>query len=43
MKTVTEEGTLGCVVPIYREFKVVTLNGILKQAKVTVEDFIESL
>lgn len=43
MKRVTEEGEIGCVVPVHRELKVGTLNGILKQAKVTVEEFIESL
>jgi predicted RNA binding protein YcfA (HicA-like mRNA interferase family) len=43
MKRITEEGEIGCVVPVHRELKVGTLNGILKQAKVTVEEFIESL
>jgi predicted RNA binding protein YcfA (HicA-like mRNA interferase family) len=43
IKRVTEEGEIGCVVPIHRELKVGTLNGILKQAKVKVEEFIESL
>jgi predicted RNA binding protein YcfA (HicA-like mRNA interferase family) len=43
MKRLTEEGEIGCVVPVHRELKVGTLNGILKQAKVTVEEFIESL
>jgi predicted RNA binding protein YcfA (HicA-like mRNA interferase family) len=40
---VVMKGEIGCVVPIHRELKVGTLNGILKQAKVTVEEFIESL
>ena len=43
MKRVTEEGKIGCVVPVHRELKVGTLNGILKQAKVTVDEFIKSL
>jgi predicted RNA binding protein YcfA (HicA-like mRNA interferase family) len=43
MKKETEEGEIGCVVPIHRELKVGTLSGILKQAQVTVEEFIESL
>jgi predicted RNA binding protein YcfA (HicA-like mRNA interferase family) len=43
MKKVTEEGEVGCVVPVHRELKVGTLNGILKQAQITVEQFIESL
>ncbi len=43
MKKETEEGKIGCVVPIHRELKVGTLSGILKQAQITVEEFIESL
>lgn len=43
MKKVTEESEIGCVVPVHREQKVGTLSGILKQAQVTVEEFIESL
>lgn len=38
-----EAGKIGCVVPIHRELKVGTLSGILKQAQVTVEAFIENL
>jgi predicted RNA binding protein YcfA (HicA-like mRNA interferase family) len=43
MKKITREGEIGCVVPVHRELKVGTLNGILKQARVTVEEFVESL
>jgi len=43
MKKETEEGEIGCVVPMHKELKVGTLSGILKQAQVTVEEFIESL
>jgi predicted RNA binding protein YcfA (HicA-like mRNA interferase family) len=43
MKKKTEEGEIGCVVPVHRELKVGTLSGILKQAQVTVEEFIDSL
>ena len=43
MKKETEEGEIGCVVPVHRELKVGTLSGILKQAQVTVEEFIASL
>lgn len=43
MKKETEEGKVGCVVPIHRELKIGMLSGILKQAQVTVEEFIESL
>jgi predicted RNA binding protein YcfA (HicA-like mRNA interferase family) len=34
---------IGCVVPLHRELKVGTLSGVLKQAKVTVEEFIKNL
>jgi predicted RNA binding protein YcfA (HicA-like mRNA interferase family) len=43
LKKETEEGKIGCVVPVHRELKVGTLSGILKQAQVTVEEFMESL
>jgi predicted RNA binding protein YcfA (HicA-like mRNA interferase family) len=43
MKKETEEGKIGCVVPLHQELKVGTLSGILKQAQVTVEEFIENL
>jgi predicted RNA binding protein YcfA (HicA-like mRNA interferase family) len=43
MKKETEEGEIGCVVPVHRELKVGTLSGILKQAQVTIKEFIESL
>nr|WP_263970393.1 type II toxin-antitoxin system HicA family toxin [Pseudanabaena sp. PCC 6802] len=43
MKKKTAEGEIGCVIPVHRELKVGTLNGILKQAQIPVEEFIESL
>jgi predicted RNA binding protein YcfA (HicA-like mRNA interferase family) len=43
MKKATEAGEVGCVVPFHRELKVGTLGSILKQAQLTVEEFIESL
>jgi predicted RNA binding protein YcfA (HicA-like mRNA interferase family) len=43
MKKETEDGKIGCVVPVHQELKVGTLSGILKQAQVTVEEFIDSL
>jgi predicted RNA binding protein YcfA (HicA-like mRNA interferase family) len=33
--------TIGCVVPIHKELKVGTLSGILKQADITLEEFIK--
>jgi len=36
-------GSMGCVVPNHRELKVGTLTGLLKQAGVSVEEFLEAL
>ena len=35
-------GTSGCVVPQHRELKIGTLSGLLKQAGVTADEFIEA-
>ena len=43
MKKETEDGKIGCVVPVHQELKVGTLSGSLKQAQVTVEELIEHL
>jgi predicted RNA binding protein YcfA (HicA-like mRNA interferase family) len=43
MKKTTPDGQIGCVIPIHRELKVGTLSGILKQARVSPEEFIDSL
>jgi len=43
LKKQTKEGTFGCVVPLHRELKIGTLKGILKQAKVTSEEFVNNL
>ncbi|MBE9202868.1 type II toxin-antitoxin system HicA family toxin [Synechocystis salina LEGE 06099] len=43
MKKTTSSGTVGCVIPLHRELKIGTLSGILKQANVTVDEFIEKL
>ncbi len=43
MKKKTDGGDIGCVVPLHRELKVGTLSGILKQAQVDPEEFIDSL
>jgi predicted RNA binding protein YcfA (HicA-like mRNA interferase family) len=43
LKKPTLEGETVCVVPLHRELKVGTLSGVLKQAKVTPEEFIENL
>jgi len=36
-------GTAGCVVPLHRELAIGTLRGILRQADVTPEEFMEEL
>lgn len=43
LKKNTPEGERGCVVPLHREIAIGTLRGILKQAGVTVEEFMEYL
>lgn len=43
LKKPTLEGKIVCVVPLHRELKVGTLSGVLKQAKVTPDEFIENL
>ncbi len=40
---VLRRGSSGCVVPNHRELKTGTLAGVLKQAGVSVEDFINAL
>jgi len=42
LKRQTPEGAIGCVVPLHRELALGTLRGILKQARVTPEEFAES-
>lgn len=41
LKKETSEGPIGCVVPIHRELAVGTLRGILRQAGVTPDEFLE--
>ncbi len=43
MKKVTPEGAVGCSVPLHRELAVGTLRGILRQAHVSPEEFMEQL
>lgn len=40
---VLRKGSSGCVVPNHRELKIGTLSGILKQAGVSIDDFIKAL
>lgn len=39
----TKIGEIVCVVPLHRELKIGTLSGVLRQAQVTPEEFIENL
>ena len=43
LKKNTPEGDSGCVVPLHRELAIGTLRGILRQARVTPEEFMENL
>ena len=43
MRKITPDGQIGCVIPVHRELKVGTLSGVLKQAQVSPEDFIDRL
>lgn len=35
------EGKVGCVVPLHKELKIGTIKGILKQAKMSEEEFMK--
>ena len=43
LKRTTSEGEVGCVVPLHDELAIGTLSGILRQAKVNTDDFMNSL
>lgn len=40
---ILRKGSQGCVVPNHREIKTGTLAGLLKQASVSIDDFINAL
>ena len=40
---ILRKGSQGCVVPNHREIKTGTLTGLLKQAGVSIDDFINAL
>lgn len=40
LKKTTSGETIGCVVPMHKELAIGTLRGILKQAKLSIEDFL---
>ena len=43
LKKQTPRGDAGCVVPLHRELAIGTLRGILRQAGVTPEEFMDKL
>lgn len=43
LKKTMQTEVLGCVVPLHRELKIGTLRGILRQAKLSVEEFLQHL
>ena len=43
LKKESNEGVIGCVVPLHRELAAGTLRGVLRQAKVTPDEFMEKL
>jgi len=43
LKKQMPEGAIGCVVPLHRELAIGTLRGILRQARVTPDEFMERL
>ena len=43
LKKQTPGGALGCVIPLHRELAMGTLRGILKQAGVSSDEFMENL
>jgi predicted RNA binding protein YcfA (HicA-like mRNA interferase family) len=43
LKKQTPEGEIGCVVPLHKELAIGTLRGILKQARLSVDEFAKNL
>ncbi len=43
LKKETPDGEIGCVVPLHRELAIGTLGGVLKQAHISPDEFLESL
>jgi predicted RNA binding protein YcfA (HicA-like mRNA interferase family) len=43
LKKTTLEGEVGCAIPLHKELAIGTLRGILKQAKISIEDFVEKM
>ncbi|MDX6406443.1 MAG: hypothetical protein QOH70_3898 [Blastocatellia bacterium] len=43
LKRQTSSGEVGCVVPLHREVAIGTIHGILRQARLSVEEFLAKL
>lgn len=43
LKKKTASGDIGCVIPPHKELAIGTLQGILKRAKVSVDDFLANV
>ncbi|MCZ2128386.1 MAG: type II toxin-antitoxin system HicA family toxin [Anaerolineales bacterium] len=43
MKKLTSEGNVGCVVPLHKEVAIGTLGSILKQARISPEEFLNAV
>ena len=43
LKKKTSEGEIGCVIPLHPELAIGTLRGILRQARLTPDDFMANL
>jgi len=43
LKKQTPEGAVGCVVPLHRELAIGTIKGILRQARITPDEFMKNL
>lgn len=43
LKKETPEGAVGCAVPLHKELALGTLHGLLRQAKVSPEEFLDAL
>jgi predicted RNA binding protein YcfA (HicA-like mRNA interferase family) len=41
LKKQTPTGDIGCVVPLHKELAIGTVRGILKQARISLEEFFE--
>jgi predicted RNA binding protein YcfA (HicA-like mRNA interferase family) len=43
LKIMTNEGEIGCVVPLHDDLAIGTLRGIIRQAKITEEELTDNL